>query len=290
MKFKKGVIAAAMTLVLAIGAAGCGNSGNSSSNSGNDGVDVEALLKSANETMAGVKSMSSNMVMDFAISAEDETMDMVMKANMDTIYEEPIKLKMDMDLSVSGETAQAYTMYAVQEGDTMTAYMNIGGDTWYQQPMDISDMSQYNAQSNTELYLENLSGFSAEGTEEINGVSSTIITGVLTGDSMKEAIMSSGMESMTASMGDISEEDIEAIMSDLGDMPVKLWISEDGHVMKYELDMTDMMQKLMTNMMSQMGQSGEAEGITVSKMVISMTCDNFDSVEDFEIPAEALAA
>ncbi len=286
MKIKNSLIAAAV--VMAIALTGCGSSGATAA----DGEPTaEDLINLSSEAMADVKSMSASMVMELSAEIEDETLDMLMTADMDTIYEEPVKLKMDMNVSTDGETAVGYSMYAVQDGNTMNTYINLGDGTWYSQQVTVADMSQYNAQSNTVLYLSNLSSFSAEKSETVNGVETTVISGVLTGDGMKEAIINSGMESFTGSLGEMTEEEIDEVISQLGDMPVKLWISDDGYVMKYELEMTEMMQKLVVAVVAQsVGAAEEEIPITVSKMLISMTCDNYNAVEDFEIPEEALAA
>ena len=286
MKIRNG-LAAVIALSLAL--TGCGSSTGSGSESKE--MSAEDLIKLSGEAMAEVKSMSASMVMEMSAEMEGDTLDMVMTADMDTIYEEPIKLKMDMSVTAGDEEAMGYSMYAVQDGDTMNTYMNLGDDQWYNQQVTIEDMSQYNAQSNTELYLSNISSFTADGKETVNGVEATVISGVLAGDSMKEAIMDSGMESITGSLGEMTEEEIDAVISEIGDMPVKLWISDEGYVMKYELDMTEMMQKLMITMVAQAAGVTEDEvPMTVSKMVISMTCDNYNAVEDFDIPEEALAA
>ena len=272
MKLTKKLIALAMTAAMAAAMAGCGG--------GTDTADVETLLNTANETMANVDSMSAQMDMVMDMEVEGETFTMTTTSNIESIMD-PMKMKMDMSLRMADEVMQENTMYAVAEGDTVTSYMNLDG-TWYTQPMTVGDLSQYNAQQNMELYLQNLRSFSATGTEEINGTATTVIEGVLTGDSMREAMLSSGLQTATATMG-VTEEDLDTMLEGISDMPVKLWISEDGYVMQYELDMTAMMQSMMSAM---------AEGVSmnISNVSVKMTCDNYNAVEDFEIPAEALAA
>ena len=127
--------------------------------------------------------------------------------------------------------------------------------------------------------MNNLSNFSATGSETINGKEATIIEGVLTGDAMKEAMKTSGLESATAGMG-MSVDEVASMIE--GDMPVKLWITEDGYVMQYDLDMTQMMQGLMDGM-----AQGQDLGLKVSNVNIKMTCDNYNAIENIELPAEA---
>lgn len=280
MKLRKKLFAGVLAGAMALTMAGCG--GNTTADTSDENGVVEALLQKAEETMAGVTSMSSQMDMVMDLTLDEDVFSTSTTAVIDGFYD-PVKMKMDMSMTINGEELQNYSMYVVQDGDTLTSYMNYAG-AWYAQPMDMSSISQYDAQQNMSLYLENLQTFSEAGTEEINGQSATIIEGVLTGDSMKEAIASSGIESMSGELG-MTEEELDSLFASLGDMPVKLWITDDGYVVKYELDMTEMMASLMGSMSEE-----ETGGLEFTKTLITMTCDNFNAVEDFEIPAEALEA
>lgn len=273
MKMKKRIFALALTMAMAVAAVGCG---------AKESTDVEALLQTANDTMAQVNSMSAQMEMQMDMTYEEESARTVVKSDMDVVLD-PFKTKMTISTTLNDEVLQEYEMYTVQNGDTMDAYMQAAGQ-WYHEPMASTDISQYNTKQNMELYLQNISSFTAAGTEEINGTQTTRIEGVLTGDSMKEAMKTSGIESISADMG-LSADDLLTMMDGMEDMPVKLWISAEGYVMQYELDMTAMMQAVLNNL------SGEEENpITISATLMRMTCSNFDGVSDIEIPAEALAA
>lgn len=87
-----------------------------------------------------------------------------------------------------------------------------------------------------------------------------MIEGLLTGDAMEEALKNSGIESTTAGLG-ISADDLVTLMDSVEGMPVKLWISDDGYVMQYELDMTAMMQGIMDVM-----SGGEENPVTIPKL------------------------
>ncbi len=286
MKLKKG-LAAALISVMAL--SGCGST-ESTAEVSLDEMSAEELITLANDTMAGIDSMSASIGMEMSADIDEEAFDMAMIADIDIIYEEPIRLKMDMNVLTDGESAGGYSMYAVQDGDTMNMYINLGGDTWYSQQSTVENMAQYNAQTTAEQYLNNISSFAENGTETINGVDTKIISGVFTGDSIKEVIANSGMESFTGSLEDMTEEEFDEIINAVGDIPIRLWISGEGYVMKYELDMTEMAQALMVSIIAQSaGLSEEDVPMTVSEMIISMTCDNYNAVEEFEIPEAALA-
>lgn len=273
MKMKKRIFAFALTVAMAVTAAGCG---------AKESTDIEALLKTANDTMAQVNSMTAQMEMQMDMAYEEESVRTMVKSDMDVVLE-PFATKMTISTTLNDEALQEYEMYAVQNGETIDSYVQAAGQ-WYYQPMASTDISQYNAKDNMELYLKNISSFTAAGTEEVNGTQTTRIEGVLTGDSMKEALKTSGIESAYADMG-LSADDLLALMDGMGDLPVKLWISADGYVMRYELDMTAMMQAVFDNL-----SGGEENPITISTTLVRMTCSNFDAVPAIEVPAEALAA
>ena len=105
---------------------------------------------------------------------------------------------------------------------------------------------------------------------------------------MEEALAASGMESSAASMG-MTEEQLKAMYGDLGDLPISLWIDEAGYVRKYEMDMTEMMQKIMDSSMEAMGMTEADIAIDIAKTSITMVCGQFDQVGEIEIPAGVAA-
>ncbi|MBR4015458.1 MAG: hypothetical protein IKI88_04545, partial [Anaerotignum sp.] len=124
--------------------------------------------------------------------------------------------------------------------------------------------------------------------DTLNGKSTTKVRGVISGEAMKEAIADSGIGSLAASFG-VAEEDMEAVYGDMKDLPVTLWIDEEGYVLKYELDMKDMMQKMMDYTMSALTEQMDQEiKLDVTKTMIIVTCDNFNEVKEIVIPEEAL--
>lgn len=279
MKWNKRLLALATTLTVAFTAVGCG--GGSS-----DTADVESLLTKAQETMAGVESMASTMDMEIEMSMGEENVNMITSANILT-NSDPLKMQMDMSMQIGDDASQSQTMqmFAEEKDGQFVTYMNIDG-TWYAQNANAEDLSQYNADENMDLYLNNISNFSKTGEEDVNGVTASKIEGVITGDAMKEAVEDSGIMGSVESMG-LSAEDMEAIYAN--DLPLSIWIDADGYVVKYELDMTNMMQGIMDQAMASAGATEEDGTITISKTFVSMTCKDFNAVE-VEIPAETANA
>ena len=82
------------------------------------------------------------------------------------------------------------------------------------------------------------------------------------------------------SMLEEAAEDTEA----LSDVPISIWIDKEAMLpVKYEMDMTEMMQSLM----AQVSAAVSMEYPTVSGMKISMTIGGIDTVEAITIPDEA---
>lgn len=279
MKWNKKFLAVAAAMAMAFTAVGCGGNAGSS-----DSTDVEALLTKAQETMDSVESMAMDMDMAIGMAMGEESIDMVTSAKILAVSE-PLKMKMDMSVDMGEMGSQSMQMYAEEKDGQFLTYTNADG-AWYAQSVTADSLAQYNAEGNMDLYLKNISNFSKTGEEDINGVTASKIEGVLTGDAMKEAIEESGVLSSVENMG-LSAEDIEAIYS--SDLPLAMWIDADGYVVKYEMDMTAMMQTVMDQAMANAGEAAGDVKIEISKTTISMTCKDFNAVE-VEIPAEAANA
>lgn len=275
MKFTKKIAALAVAAACVLPMMGC---------SKGTGTDVEAMLQQAQKTMATVNSMSANMQMDLEIADGDTSYTMNITSDMQTQID-PMRVKADITMTMNDTPMQTYTSYVVEEGESVDTYANMMGE-WYYQALDLSAVGQYDATQNMALYLNNLTSFAVEGTEKINDVDTTIISGELTGASMSEALKTSGVEEMSAGLG-LSADDLVTLLDDVDSLPVKLWISEDGYVMGYELDMTSMMSGIM-NKMSEGVE--DADAMKINKTIIRMTCKDFNNIADIEVPAEALAA
>lgn len=281
MKWSKRIFATAAAMMLAISATGCNNGG---------GASVEELITKAQNTMATVESMTAEMTMDMDISMEDETIKTTTKANIQT-QQNPLKMQIDtvtqINMTELDNMEQKMQMFGEEKDGELIVYTNMEGN-WFKQSMPLDGLQQYSAEENMKLYLDNISSFKKAGGDTINGKSTTKIEGVISGDAMKEAIVDSGIGSAAASFG-VTEEDMEAVYSDMQDLPVALWIDEEGYVLKYELDMKDMMQKMMDYTMSTLAeQMGMEIKLDVTKTLIAMTCDNFNEVNEIAIPEEAL--
>ena len=277
MKWKKMLAAAAaMTLFVS----GCGGSTM-------DTAEMEALLSQAKTTMAAVESMAAEMTMEMDMDMNGEPMETMTVASIRS-QQNPLRMAMDMSMVMSdGTKIDQMQMYALEEDGHLKTYMSTA-DLWYAETMEMGELSQYNAEENLDLYLDNITEITAGREEEIDGTKTTKISGVITGDAMEEAIAGSGLTASAQSLG-ISEEMMAAMYEELDDLPISLWIDGEGYVRKYEMDMTEMMQKIMAESMKAMGASEEDLPVKIEKTVISMVCSEFNAIEEIEIPEEALS-
>ena len=270
MKIRKmfaAVMAAAVLLT------GCG---------GVDTAEVEALLSQAQETMATVDSMAAEMTMEMDMGMNGEIMETTTVANIRS-QQNPMKMAMEMSMVMhDGTKVDQMEMYAAEEDGHLHTYMHMA-DAWYAETLELGELNQYNAEENTALYLDNITDVKSAEKEEVNGTETTKISGVIKGDAMEKALADSGMTASAESMG-ITAEMLEEIYAELADLPVSLWIDAEGYVLKYELDMTEMMQKVMDASVEALGAA--ATGMDIEKTMITMVCSDFNAVE-VEIPVEA---
>ena len=270
MKIRKIFAAVAAAAVLLTG---CGSV---------DTAEVEALLSQAQKTMATVDSMAAEMTMEMDMGMNGEIMETTTVANIRS-QQNPMKIAMEMSMLMhDGSKVDQMEMYAAEEDGHLHTYMHMA-DAWYAETLELGELNQYNAEENTALYLDNITDVKSAEKEEVNGTEATKISGVIKGDAMEKALADSGMTASAESMG-ITAEMLEEIYAELADLPVSLWIDAEGYVLKYELDMTEMMQKVMDASVEALGAA--ATGMDIEKTMITMVCSDFNAVK-VEIPAEA---
>lgn len=301
MKFRNKFLALllAATMSFSVSACGSADAGKddgkpATEDTADDGSseDVDCYA-AAVEKMKDVSSMNAemHMNMDMSVEANGQTQDMKMvtTSKMSCMYH-PMLLKMDMNMDVGDGTAINMSAYAEEADDgTYTMYMN-DGTQWVSQNVELDDLAQYDAASNLTGYMQESYNFQDAGTEQLDGKSVRKYTGTITGDDMKETIMATGALNSVGSAG-LDESDLDALFKDLGELPINLWIDEtDLYPVKYEMDMTDMMNSLMSNLTESMGDEAEGASITVSNVKLEMTCSDFNAVSEFSIPDEAKAA
>ena len=292
MKKTKRALAALSALTLTLSLTACGGGQQSTGDSGTDAMTPTERVAAAEEKMSALTSLSIDMTQDigmsFAMADQSQELNMSTKMQMDVI-QEPLKAKGTMQIDMGEELGgvQDVELYIMSEDDAANLYMQMGGQ-WIKQSVTEAELGQYDAAESLELYLDSAADFAEAGTEQIGGADATKFTGVIKGDKLYDVIEESGVLSSLGQTGtDVSEDELKAMLSKLGDLPMSVWINADGYPVQYEMDMSQMIDSILQKALEMEGAADQGMTMTVSKAAMSLTCSNFDAVEDFELPAEA---
>ena len=252
-------------------------------------------LSAARANMDAVTSLDGTMVMELDMEVAGEVMESVTTMNM-TVFNDPMRLKMDMkmELGLMGEavTVPYMEVYAEEDGaGGYKLYMQQDGAGWQVQQATLAELEEYDFSGEMGGYMDSVSSFTQAGTESVDGVEAYKYTGVITGREMEEVMRSSGaLDSMGSSLG-LSGSDLESMVTGLGDITVSLWISrEDLFPIRYEMDMTDIMDALVRNIVESAGGAEAGMTMSIPKMTIVLTCSHINSATEFTIPDEASSA
>lgn len=292
MKKTKRALAALSALTLTLSLTACGGGQQSTGDSGTDAMTPTERVAAAEEKMSALTSLSIDMTQDigmsFAMADQSQELNMSTKMQMDVI-QEPLKAKGTMQIDMGEELGgvQDVELYIMSEDDAANLYMQMGGQ-WIKQSVTEAELGQYDAADSLELYLDSAVDFAEAGTEQIGGADATKFTGVIKGDKLYDVIEESGVLGSLGQTGtDVSEDELKAMLSELGDLPMSVWINADGYPVQYEMDMSQMIDSIVQNALEAEGAADQGMTMTVSKAAMSLTCSNFNAVDDFELPAEA---
>lgn len=292
MKKTKRALAALSALTLTLSLTACGGGQQSTGDSGTDAMTPTERVAAAEEKMSALTSLSIDMTQDigmsFAMADQSQELNMTTKMQMDVI-QEPLKAKGTMQIDMGEELGgvQDVELYIMSEDDAANLYMQMGGQ-WIKQSVTEAELGQYDAADSLELYLDSAADFAEAGTEQVGGADATKFTGVIKGDKLYDVIEESGVLGSLGQTGtDVSEDELKAMLSELGDLPMSVWINADGYPVQYEMDMSQMIDSILQKALEMEGAADQGMTMTVSKAAMSLTCSNFNAVDDFELPAEA---
>lgn len=312
MKKRNRILALILAAAVSMSMAACGKSGADSETSTDAGVEADAGADSdaaaedaeepaeqeeadpfaaAQENMKEITSLDASTVMemDMVVGAngEEQSLESVTTMAMSCIYD-PLQMSMDVTVDAGEAGSMTTTMYVENTDDGCMAYMN-DGSGWQSQEISVTDVDQYDLSTDMGVYLNGDYGFQAEGKDEVNGAAAYKYTGSITGDEMKDLMLSSGALDSVSRIG-LDTSQVDGMLDGLGDLAINLWIDEATlYPVKYEIDMTEAMDTLMNNMIAAMGEQGEGLSMSIPKMVVSMTCSNYNGVTEISIPEEAKA-
>ena len=286
MKKMSRFLALAMALVMLLALCACGEGGTRSVIT----PDFESRMRQAQENMSKLESMHMEMSMDvtmeLSVLGQTQPMDMRVYYTMDT-QNEPARTKLVITTSSMGQS-QEQVMYTDESG---MIYMQLDGRSWQRQS------AQGNSQANEmqpdqmlQLFLNSAGSFRETGSETINGSKATVYSGVLGGDYVKQVLETTGLGSTLGEA--LGTGDAGNLFDNLGEIPMTVAIDdESGLVVRYTMDMAQVMENLMKNLFNSMltsqGLNGVEIEIKVSNCMATATLSQFNSVPEIVIPAEA---
>lgn len=248
----------------------------------------ETIITEVQERFADAKSMDATMVMEFAMTSGEDTIEM--KTNMDMVaFTDPYKAKINMRMDMGALGSQEIASYLIQEGESYALYSSYNG-TWDKTQLNQEDFDQaktdYLNKLSLTMYLSNADSFKMIGNEEVNGKDALKLEGILTGESLETVLNESGIldQLELGSMG-------VSLFSNVSDMPITLWIEEDSMMpIQISIDMAQVMQEMMDAIMSTVSTITEdtenIDKVEIPKSNITITYNKIGSVEDFELPDE----
>lgn len=286
MKKMNRFLALAMALVMLLALCACGEGGTRSVIT----PDFETRMRQAQENMAKLESMHMEMSMDvtmeLSVLGQTQPMDMRVYYTMDT-QNEPARTKLVITTSSMGQS-QEQVMYTDESG---MIYMQIDGRSWQRQSAQgSSQANEMQPDQMLQLFLNSAGSFRETGSETINGSKATVYSGVLGGDYVKQVLETTGLGSTLGEA--LGTGDAGNLFDNLGEIPMTVAIDdESGLVVRYTMDMAQVMENLMKNLFNSMltsqGLNGVEIEIKISNCMATATLSQFNSVPEIVIPAEA---
>ena len=251
----------------------------------------EETVRTAFEALNGVDSMhldfSESIVMSVGIPLIDYTqnMNIAIVLGVDT-NRDPKVTRTEGYMEMLDER-QPVLMYAEEtDGKTVSYRSTDDGKTWTQEDVEFDDNSiLQNPAETIDLWMKHAKNFETTGVETLNGFETTVISGTLSGEYLREAT------GMTGELfGGLEEELLEG----LDDLPITFWIDNaSGCVVRMHIDMQDMMksilEKVMEKSMGELSDSMEVS-IEVSEATVDCVMTQFNAVPPIVIPDEAKSA
>lgn len=269
--------AAALALTLALTLAACGG-----------GQSPEDAMQKAQEAMAGVSSMRYATQVNLEMSYMGETMAFSTTAQTDLIAE-PLQMKMDMTVKAGPMGDMSAVSYVMPEGEGYALYTNANNGTesagWTKAPLpDLTQVEQYDGKEAMGLYLELAKDFQAKGTETVDGKELLRYDGTIRQEDMEKALQAAGTMELLEEMG--LEGDTLFTGQSEG-MTLSLWLDPQTYCpMKYEMDLTGLMQAVLANVLG--GSEGSLPGFSIGTCKASMTVQEINTLSSIPLPPEAL--
>ncbi len=267
----KKTIAMVLAVLMIVGLSACGS--------------FESAMVKAARQLEKVNSAHTDMTMDVAmkVSASGASVDMNMKMSMsiDTIND-PRQSKAETTTEFMGMSIPMQ-VYIEQNGETYDVYVSSDSGVTWQAQADVpeEDVAQYEFVDSISFYLECAASFKKTGEEEVNGATATRYDGVISGENVKKALeMSGSADQMALLLGEDGD------IGDVGELPLSIWLDKtSGLPVRYDMDMTAVMQSMISSM-----PQDENMTMEVSRVTLSVVMSNYNGISEIVIPSGVGAA
>lgn len=271
MKMKKHLLVVSMLLICILTLVGC-----SGTESATD------VLKKSQEKEKQIESVTATADMNMEMTSNGQTVEMKSSTDM-ILFTKSYKTKMHMAMDMGELGKQEAELYSIKDDDAYTTYTNASGE-WFKQSVDKEVFEQaikdYDNSAYTKALLECEKDVTFEEVEE-DGKKYYKFTGTITGDALKKMIDSTNLKEQLASSGatDISSYD------KLGNLKLVVFIEKDSYyIYKVSIDMTNMMDKLMSEVMKEAGSKDE---VKIDTCTMNTKYTDYNNSKDFKLPKEA---
>lgn len=248
------------------------------------------MQKKLNSVKGYEATANTDINMKISVLGESETMSMKMVQDM-TQFMDPLKAKMTlkMDMKVSGETQKETSeIYYEKKGKQLVMYTKESGK-WSKRNISLEDFEEDVLGMNVAEYGSDLvKAKLLSSNEKVGSKEAYLISGTITGESMKDLMEASG--ALDAAGSEINMDSFK----NLKGFTVKYWVDKKTmYPIKATVDMKGFMQSIMEGAMEE-ALGGEDMSslvkIDISKCLMTMTFKNINKAKDFKIPAAALKA
>lgn len=247
----------------------------------------QAILEKAVKASKKIESSEVLLTMDMNMSYLGEEMNFSMEMNTQT-FEKPTKGKIDMDIDMGVLGNQTSQIYVQENGENTFDVFTEQEDEWTYTEANLEaykKLLKADTKSQLALYKTYHESFKHGKEENIDGVETFKLEGVLKGEALKKFVHET--DYLDTFSGDITEEEFDSMISDTAKIDVSLWIDKKTyHPIKLYSDMTDFMNDIIKNTSEESGMSKDE--VSVTKIDMTLFVKNINKVEDFTIPQEAL--
>lgn len=246
----------------------------------------EQTIKQAMQKMEQIDSFESEIVFDekMSMGAESDGSKTVIYI---TSFKQPLKNKTEFTIQ-NGYSQQSQTseLYIDKIDDVAKIYGNVGGD-WYQRTLTEEELQGFLSEGDINRFLNIATNFQKTGTEQVNDKNTTRYDAIIAADAIKDM----GEVEMIEAFIENTDLNVEEVYQQIGSVPIKVCIDEKGYIIKFEMDLKDMLQKLID--IAKQKNAAEFEitnDMIIDTMTMTVTYHNINAATNFEIPQQAKEA